>query len=415
MKKLLGILLFISIALSANAQLLWKVSGKGLEKPSYIFGTYHLSPLSIKDSIAAMPQAMNETTQVYGEVVMSEMATPAFMQSMQQQMMMPKDTTLQNLFTPEQYEEVGKVVKENMMVDIAMLAQLKPAAINQQLVVLLYMKHTPGFNPQEQLDTYFQQQAGQQGKKVGGLETAQSQIDILFNSQTLQRQANLLYCAISDIEKGKVDTVIVKDLSRFGRESIKVNYYTQMFFPENGINFIIIADNTIINANSNYDFMLTIKSAINEIYPAEVSQKVRQAFKAKSMNGEFLHPYLPYGYIKSTTKRIHLVIDEKNAQVVRDIFEMVAYKGMGMQKISEYLFENKILSPAALRDNAKGDYSTPNPYSWGKSSINNLLHNEVYLGRIIYGRRRKVNFKSQKVVTTDRDEWIICENGQMQK
>lgn len=62
MKKLLGILLFISIALSANAQLLWKVSGKGLEKPSYIFGTYHLSPLSIKDSIAAMPQAMNETT-----------------------------------------------------------------------------------------------------------------------------------------------------------------------------------------------------------------------------------------------------------------------------------------------------------------------------------------------------------------
>ena len=107
MKKLLGILVFISIALSANAQLLWKVSGKGLEKPSYIFGTYHLSPLSIKDSIAAMPQAMNETTQVYGEVVISEMATPAFMQSMQQQMMMPKDTTLQSLFTPEQYEEVA--------------------------------------------------------------------------------------------------------------------------------------------------------------------------------------------------------------------------------------------------------------------------------------------------------------------
>ena len=202
MKKLLGILLFISIALSANAQLLWKVSGKGLEKPSYIFGTYHLSPLSIKDSIAAMPQAMSETAQVYGEVVMSEMATPAFMQSMQQQMMMPKDTTLQSLFTPEQYEEVGKAIKENMMVDIAMLAQLKPAAINQQLVVLLYMKHTPGFNPQEQLDTYFQQQAAQQGKKIGGLETAQSQIDILFNSQTLQRQASLLYCAISDIEKG---------------------------------------------------------------------------------------------------------------------------------------------------------------------------------------------------------------------
>lgn len=201
MKKLSILLLLVGFALSAHAQLLWKVSGKGLEKPSYIFGTYHLSPLGIKDSIAAMPQAMNETTQVYGEVVMADMMTPAFMQSMQQQMMMPKDSTLKSLLSPEQYELAGKVIKENMMVDIAMLAQLKPAAITQQLVVLLYMKHTPGFNPQEQLDTYFQQQAQQQGKKVGGLETAQSQIDILFNSQSLKRQADLLYCAVSDIDK----------------------------------------------------------------------------------------------------------------------------------------------------------------------------------------------------------------------
>lgn len=201
MKKLSILLLLVCFALSTHAQLLWKVSGKGLEKPSYIFGTYHLSPLSIKDSIAAMPQAMNETSQVYGEVVMADMMTPAFMQSMQQQMMMPKDSTLKGLLSPEQYELAGKVIKENMMVDIAMLAQLKPAAITQQLVVLLYMKHTPGFNPQEQLDTYFQQQAQQQGKKVGGLETAQSQIDILFNSQSLKRQANLLHCAVSDIDK----------------------------------------------------------------------------------------------------------------------------------------------------------------------------------------------------------------------
>ena len=107
MKKLLGILLCISFALSANAQLLWKISGKGLEKPSYIFGTYHLSPLSIKDSIAAMPQAMNETSQVYGEIVMADLMQPAAMQSMQQQMMLPKDTTLQSLFTSEQYEEIG--------------------------------------------------------------------------------------------------------------------------------------------------------------------------------------------------------------------------------------------------------------------------------------------------------------------
>lgn len=210
MKKIISLLLLICLVQSAHAQLLWKISGNGLEKPSYVFGTYHLSPLGIKDSIAALPQAVNETTQVYGEVVMSEMMSPAFMQSMQQQMMMPKDSTLQSLFTPEQYEEVGKVIKENMMVDIAMLAQLKPAAITQQLAVILYMRHTPGFNPQEQLDNYFQQQAQQQGKKVGGLETVQSQVDILFNSQTLKRQAGILYCMAHDIDRtvGQVKRVI---------------------------------------------------------------------------------------------------------------------------------------------------------------------------------------------------------------
>lgn len=206
MKKILGILLFIGIALNANAQLLWKISGNGQEKPSYILGTHHLVPLSIKDSIAGLPQAIDGTAQVYGEVVMSEAMSPEFMQTMQQSMMIAGDTTLQALFTPEQYEVVGKVVKENMMADIAMLAKLKPAAITQQLTVILCMRHLGGFNPQEQLDTYFQQQAIQNGKKVGGLETLQSQINVLFNSQTLQRQANLLYCLVSDIDKAMDQT-----------------------------------------------------------------------------------------------------------------------------------------------------------------------------------------------------------------
>lgn len=206
MKKILGILLFIGIALNANAQLLWKISGNGLEKPSYILGTHHLAPLSIKDSIAGLPQAVDGTSQVYGEVVMSEAMSPEFMQTMQQNMMMAGDTTLQALFTPEQYKLVGKAVKENLMADIAMLAKMKPAFITQQLTLILCMKHLGGFNPQEQLDTYFQQQAIQSGKKVGGLETPISQINVLLNSQTLQRQANLLYCLVSDIDKAMDQT-----------------------------------------------------------------------------------------------------------------------------------------------------------------------------------------------------------------
>lgn len=202
MKRIIILLLAVAATLGAQAQLLWKVSGNGLEKPSYIFGTYHFSPLGIMDSIAALPQVMQDVQQVYGEVIMADMMKPEFLMQMQQQTMLPADTTLKSLFTPEEYETVGNAVKEYMKVDIAMLDKIKPAGINQQLTVLLYLAHTPGFNPQEQLDSYFQQEAVKQGKKVGGLETAQSQVDILFNKQSLRRQAELLYCAVKDVEKG---------------------------------------------------------------------------------------------------------------------------------------------------------------------------------------------------------------------
>ena len=200
MKKILGLLLLISLALNVNAQILWKISGKGMDKPSYILGTHHLVPLNFKDSVAGLQQAMDETSQVYGEVIMSEMMSPAFMQEMQKGVMIQNDTTLQSLFTPEQYEVLGKAVKENLMADVSMLGKLKPAAISQQLTLIFCMKHLGGFNPQEQLDSYFQKQATDKGKKVGGLETPQSQMQLLFGS-SLKRQADQLYCLVSDVDK----------------------------------------------------------------------------------------------------------------------------------------------------------------------------------------------------------------------
>ena len=193
-------MLLIAVTLGAQSQLLWKISGNGLQQPSYIFGTYHLSPLSIKDSIASLPQAMQDIRQVYGELVMADMMKPEFLAQMQQQTMLPNDTTLKSLFTPEELEVVSRAVTEYLQVDIALLDRMKPAALFQQLTVLFYMKHTPGYNPQEQLDASFQQEATEQGKKVGGLETAQSQVDILFN-KPLRRQAEDLYCFVSDPDK----------------------------------------------------------------------------------------------------------------------------------------------------------------------------------------------------------------------
>ena len=200
MKSFIGAVLFICVAFSANAQLLWKVSGNGLNQPSYIIGTHHLAPFSIMDSIAGLKKAMNETQQVYGEIKMSEMQSPATMEKMQKAMMIESDTTLNSLLSPKDFETANKFCKENLMVDLNMAPKLKPAFLLNNAVVMAYVKHIGKFNPQEQLDTFFQSQAIQNGKKVDGLETAEFQFNLLFNGSSLQRQAQLLMCTLNHIE-----------------------------------------------------------------------------------------------------------------------------------------------------------------------------------------------------------------------
>lgn len=200
MKSFIGAILFICVAISANAQLLWKVTGNGLDAPSYIMGTHHLAPFSIMDSIAGLRQAMRETQQVYGELKMSELESPSTMQLMQKSMMIDSDTTLTTLFSPEDYATVNKFCKENMMMDLSMAPKLKPAYLLNNVVVMAYVKHVGKFNPQEQLDTFFQSQASKNGKKVDGLESPEFQFNLLFNGASLQRQAQLLMCTLHNID-----------------------------------------------------------------------------------------------------------------------------------------------------------------------------------------------------------------------
>lgn len=219
MKSFIGAVLFICVALSANAQLLWKVSDNGLTAPSYVMGTHHLAPFSIMDSIAGLRQAMRETQQVYGELKMSELESPATMQLMQKSMMIDSDTTLTTLFSPEDFATVNKFCKENMMTDLTMAPKLKPAFLLNNVVVMAYVKHVGKFNPQEQLDTFFQSQASKNGKKVDGLETPEFQFNLLFNGASLQRQAQLLMCTINNIDsevetlKKLTDAYMRQDLS----------------------------------------------------------------------------------------------------------------------------------------------------------------------------------------------------------
>lgn len=220
MKKIFLALSLLVASVSSQAQLLWKISGNGLNSPSYVIGTHHLAPLSILESIPAYKNALDNSSQVIGELVMSDMQSPAFMQQMQGAMMISSDTTLQTLFTPAQFELVNQATKENMQLDLAMAPKLKPAFINMTMAVLLYIKSLPNYNPNEQLDTFFQTEGIKQGKKIIGLESPMYQMNILFNNAPLTRQAELLLCTLNNKEKAieqvkeLTDSYIKQDLTK---------------------------------------------------------------------------------------------------------------------------------------------------------------------------------------------------------
>ncbi|MGJ0550906.1 TraB/GumN family protein [Phocaeicola vulgatus] len=197
MKKISICLMLLCITLGANAQILWKISGNDLSKPSYILGTHHLAPISIIDSIADFKQTLNAVEQVYGELVMEEMKNPSNLQKMQQAIVLPNDTTLSTLLSPAQCDSVAVIIKQLMGVDLTMVEKMKPAFLTSQLAVILAMKSIKGFNPQQQLDGWVQDEAKKQDKKIGSLETMDMQINILFNSQSLQRQAEQLYATVT--------------------------------------------------------------------------------------------------------------------------------------------------------------------------------------------------------------------------
>ena len=227
MKKMfLTLLLTVMATAGMNAQLLYKISGKGLRKPSYIIGTYHLAPVSFVDSIPGLRSALAESEQVYGEIETADMTSPENIAKMQQAMMLPEGKTLTELLTPEQMQKLNATMKELLGVDMSnpMVAQqmnkMLPQALVTQLTVIMYLKKHSGFNPTQSFDDYFQQQAVAQGKPVGGFETMDFQLQALFGSISIERQIELLMCFLNnrEWEELQVDNIVeaffAQDLNR---------------------------------------------------------------------------------------------------------------------------------------------------------------------------------------------------------
>ncbi len=202
MKKRLIFILAASVILTfqSNAQLLWKISGNGLEKPSYLFGTHHVAPIHICDSIAGFNEAFNSCKQLYGELELDDIQ--AVSKEIAKYTLLPQDSLLDKLYTPKEYKLIDEVVKKNMGVSADQLKMLKPVTISTQLSVIISMQAFNDFNPTLPLDAFLQKKAKEQGMSVKGFETSLFQAQILFG-EPLPQQASALLKTIKHFDKMK--------------------------------------------------------------------------------------------------------------------------------------------------------------------------------------------------------------------
>ncbi|MBP5605467.1 MAG: recombinase family protein [Ruminiclostridium sp.] len=214
-----------------------------------------------------------------------------------------------------------------------------------------------------------------------------------------------------DIKKGLIDTVIVKDQSRFGRSYIDVGMYVEQF-KEMGVKFIAV-DDCYDSMQGDYDMMFPMRNVINEYYAREASKKTKTAKKAKARAGQFIGSKPPFGYKLDPEDRHHLIVDEPAAEVVRRIFTLAA-QGTGYNRMTKIFRAEKVLTPIAYfnlhnPDYFKSDYWRKE-FDWHVTSIKSILNNEVYLGTLVYGKERNKSMKSKKRVRNPREEWIVVEN-----
>jgi len=211
---------------------------------------------------------------------------------------------------------------------------------------------------------------------------------------------------LRDIEDKKINMVITKDTSRLGRDHIEFGYYVEKYFPENNIRYVAVCDN-IDTFNNNND-MLLFKSAYNDLYVKDISNKIRASLNIKKRKGEFVGAYAPYGYKKDITNKHKLVVDPYPAKVVRRIFSLFI-KGNSITSIANILTKEKIPIPSIHKNMNRGLKSSLFGI-WNSSTIIDIITNPTYIGNLTQGRNKKINYKSKKRIHTKKQDWIISYN-----
>lgn len=215
---------------------------------------------------------------------------------------------------------------------------------------------------------------------------------------------------IADIEKGKINMVVVKDLSRLGRNYILCGQYTEIYFPERNIRFIAVNDGVdTLNDAGSMD-ITPFKHILNDMYAKDISTKIKSSLHSKAKRGEYLGAFDPYGYIRDPKDKHKLLINEETAPIVRRIFEMCA-GGMGSRSIATTLNNEGILSPSEYIRFQKHDPEKDGPFVrkrfWGQTYIRTILQNEMFIGSMVQGRQYTPSYRTKKRVKQDREDWIV--------
>lgn len=220
---------------------------------------------------------------------------------------------------------------------------------------------------------------------------------------------------LEDIRRGKVDCVVVKDLSRFGREYIDSGKYIERLFPALGVRFIAVNDHIDSKEESGRDdIVVPFKNLMNDAYCRDISIKIRSHLEVKRKNGEYTGAFTPYGYKKDENDRNRLVPDLYAAGVVKDIFRM-KLNGMSQAAIAESLNGKGILSPMEYKHSIgipiQDHFKTHEQAGWSSVSVRRILENEVYVGTLVQGRHSTPNHKIKKIVDKPEEEWIRIEDS----
>ena len=220
---------------------------------------------------------------------------------------------------------------------------------------------------------------------------------------------------MDDIRRGTVDCVIVKDLSRFGREYIDSGKYIERLFPALGVRFIAVNDHIDSKEESSRDdIVVPFKNLMNDAYCRDISIKIRSHLEVKRRNGEYIGAFTPYGYKKDENDRSRLVPDLYAAGVVKDIFRMKLH-GMSQTAIADCLNEQGILSPMEYKHSLgiriQDNFKTHEQAEWSSMSVRRVLENEVYVGTLTQGKHSTPNHKIKKIMDKPEEEWIRIEDN----